>query len=253
MTSRNSRPRSCSTQSWTKVRGEIQVVSKWKHFRNCLRDPRTGNGKLKSSIRDGPGPMDKSRKKSQSIKINQCALDSDVEGLGNDTLLYDTLGYMKPRPVVSHGSQVHPAIASSRALIIYFAKLARASLEEEQDLDFDFVDQLLEDGADINFADRHGQTIMHEVARIWHTDVAKFVLENGGDADKADIYGRTPLHVAAAVDYPEMVEFLVENKGKVYIFFTLDIIYYFVHSSSHSVNKFVFFYVVYLIHVGPDF
>ena len=54
---------------------------------------------------------------------------------------------------------------------------------------------------------------MHEVARIWHVDVARFVLENGGDVNKTDEFGRTPLHIAASIDYPEMVEFLVTSKG----------------------------------------
>ena len=99
-------------------------------------------------------------------------------------------------------------------MIIYFAKLARASLEHEQELDFEFIEGLLGEGADLNFTDRYGQTVLHEVARIWHVDVAKFMLENGGDVNRADDYGRTPLHVAAAVDYSEMVEFLVSNGGR---------------------------------------
>ena len=143
-----------------------------------------------------------------------CVLDSDVEGLGNERLaMYDTNAYMKPMSGVNQGDQIHPAIAASRALIIYFAKLARASLEREQELDFEFIEGLLGEGADVNFTDRYGQTVLHEVARIWHVDVARFILENGGDVNKRDEFGRTPLHVAAAVDYPEMVEFLVSSKG----------------------------------------
>lgn len=52
-----------------------------------------------------------------------------------------------------------------------------------------------------------------QVARAWHTDVAKFLLEHGAQIDHADNFGRTALHVAAAVDYPEMVRFLIEHKG----------------------------------------
>ena len=66
-------------------------------------------------------------------------------------------------------------------------------------------------GADINTRDLYGQTILHEIAREWHTDVAKFFIQNGGDVNLPDYYGRTALHVAAWADYAEMVEFLIEN------------------------------------------
>ena len=223
----DNRPRSVSQNSWVKPLEGARVISKWMNFKNTLRPDRSENTK-QPSLRDGPGPRGESKTRSAgSFKVAQCALDTDVEDLGNDRL--DTLGYVKPLPVVSHGTQVHASLASSRALIIYFGKLARANLEGEQELDFDFLDRLFEAGADINFTDRHGQTIMHEVARIWHTDVAKYVLENGGDVGKADNYGRTPLHVAAAVDYPEMVEFLVQNKGTYYRLSGLDL-----YSESHE-------------------
>ena len=69
-------------------------------------------------------------------------------------------------------------------------------------------------GADINIGDKHGQTVLHAIARDWHTDVAKFAIDNGGDINICDAFGRTPLHVAAAVNYPAMIEFLVQNGGK---------------------------------------
>ena len=93
---------------------------------------------------------------------------------------------------------------------MYSSKLAKKNDEEEQ-IDLNFVANLLDSGADINFPDKHGQTISHEVARGWHRDVMKFLLERGADINKADSSGRTPLHLAAAVDYSGMVEFLVKN------------------------------------------
>ena len=56
-------------------------------------------------------------------------------------------------------------------------------------------------------------SLLPQVARAWHTDVARFLLEHGADVDAADQFGRTPLHVAAAVDYPEMVNLLIEKNG----------------------------------------
>jgi len=73
------------------------------------------------------------------------------------------------------------------------------------------VETLIENGACVNTADRHGQTLMHEAARQWDTSVAKLLLERGASVNQPDKYGRTPLHVAAAVDYPEMVQFLVQR------------------------------------------
>ncbi|CAL1548535.1 unnamed protein product [Lymnaea stagnalis] len=100
----------------------------------------------------------------------------------------------------------------NQALIQYFSKLGQSEKENET-INLEFVETLLKSGADINCTDRWGQTILHEVARSWHIDVAKYVIENGADVNKGDKYGRTALHVAAAVDYPEMVNLLIEKKA----------------------------------------
>lgn len=66
----------------------------------------------------------------------------------------------------------------SRALLYYFAKLA-ASTREEEVIDLEFVETLIESGASVNTADRHGQTLLHEAARQWDLSVAKLLLERG--------------------------------------------------------------------------
>ena len=66
----------------------------------------------------------------------------------------------------------------SRALLYYFAKLA-ASTREEEVIDLEFVETLIQNGASVNTADRHGQTLLHEAARQWDTSVAKLLLERG--------------------------------------------------------------------------
>ena len=53
--------------------------------------------------------------------------------------------------------------------------------QSQETIDLSFLKNLLDNGADVNFPDKHGQTILHEVARGWHQDVMKFVLENGGE------------------------------------------------------------------------
>ncbi|XP_028408521.1 uncharacterized protein LOC114531074 [Dendronephthya gigantea] len=98
----------------------------------------------------------------------------------------------------------------NRALIQYLSTLANSNSTKDK-FDFDFVESLLKNGADINSADKTGQCVFHEVARSWNIDVAKFLIEHGANVNQQDQYGRSPLHVAAAVDYAEMVEFLLEN------------------------------------------
>ena len=71
-----------------------------------------------------------------------------------------------------------PVKVRNHALLHYFAKLASSNDANDQ-MDYDFVESLLKNGASINTTDRHGQTVFHEVARSWHTDVAKFLIDHG--------------------------------------------------------------------------
>ncbi|XP_078542266.1 uncharacterized protein LOC144827992 [Lissotriton helveticus] len=75
------------------------------------------------------------------------------------------------------------------------------------------LNRLLEGGANLNTTDQYGQTILHEVAKNWNPDVAKYLIVRGADVNKADRFGITPLHVAAALNYPEMVDCLLKSGG----------------------------------------
>lgn len=66
----------------------------------------------------------------------------------------------------------------NHALIHYLASLANSNNNDDI-FDFDFVQSLIENGADVNSTDRNGQSIFHEVARSWNLDVATFLLEHG--------------------------------------------------------------------------
>ena len=66
----------------------------------------------------------------------------------------------------------------NHALIHYLASLASSNSEEDT-FDFDFVESLIVNGANINSTDKSGQTIFHEVARSWNLDVASFLIEHG--------------------------------------------------------------------------
>lgn len=78
----------------------------------------------------------------------------------------------------SQPKQETPLTVRNHALLHYFANLARSNNFNDK-MDFAFVQSLVKNGASINTADKHGQTVFHEVARSWHTDVAKFLLDNG--------------------------------------------------------------------------
>ncbi|KAM9308458.1 uncharacterized protein PAF06_012666 [Gastrophryne carolinensis] len=99
-----------------------------------------------------------------------------------------------------------------KTIINYFIRLSK---NEREEINYETITDLVSKGCDINEVDRHGQTVMHEVAKIWHTDVALFMIRKQADINKADNYGVTPLHVAAAVDYAEMVSVLLEQGANI--------------------------------------
>ncbi|MBN3298459.1 TRPA1 protein, partial [Amia calva] len=82
-------------------------------------------------------------------------------------------------------------------------------------VDLQFLERVITDGADVNSADRYGQTVLHEISRAWNVDVMRFFVERGADVRRADSYGVTPLHVAAALDYTEMVEYLIQREADI--------------------------------------
>lgn len=172
------------------------VVSKWKSFSTKRKE----TGDKSSMYRKGPAPLDEPGKKKRKtmLRCTHGTLDSDVESVGDSD--------------IEQG--VDNSLASSKGLILYFAKLA-TSRDEEETVDLQFVYSLLQGGADINFTDKHGQTILHEIARAWHSDVAKFLLSHGADINKGDKFGRTPLHLAVSVGYTEMIVFLVDNGANI--------------------------------------
>uniref|UniRef100_A0A7M5WS19 Ion transport domain-containing protein n=1 Tax=Clytia hemisphaerica TaxID=252671 RepID=A0A7M5WS19_9CNID len=161
--------------------------------------------------RKGPAPIEESDAITKStLKATYGTLDSDVEDLDFEEVRHQNSKnnyYNKLRLTTNEKGD---NLASCRALIVYFSKLAK-SKDEEELIDLNFVESLLDNGADINFPDKHGQTVLHEISRGWHPDVARFAIEHGADLNKCDSFGRTSLHLAAAVDYDDMVQFLVDN------------------------------------------
>ena len=54
--------------------------------------------------------------------------------------------------------------AGSEVLMIYFAKIGRSEIENT--VDVNFIETLLDSGADVNYEDANGQTVMHEVGQL---------------------------------------------------------------------------------------
>eukprot|EP00111_Clytia_hemisphaerica_P008770 TCONS_00025648-protein len=188
----------------------LDIGSKWKDYNS---NRRIEKHKV-DSHRKGPAPIEEADGMKKGVtKATYGTLDSDVEELEFDDIdtrqnaASDSNPYNKVKPKTNAKGD---SLASCRALIVYFSKLAK-SRDDDETIDMNFVDSLLQNGADINFSDKHGQTVMHEISRAWHPDVAKFAIQHGADVNKADKHGRSALHLAAAVDYDDMIEFLVHN------------------------------------------
>ncbi|XP_067367513.1 E3 ubiquitin-protein ligase UBR2 isoform X5 [Channa argus] len=100
----------------------------------------------------------------------------------------------------------------NKKLLDHFRHLAATNQDTDQ-VDLQFLDQVISDGADPNSCDRYGQTVLHEISRAWSVDVMRFFLDRGSDLLRPDQFGVTALHVASALDYQDMVQFLLEQKA----------------------------------------
>ncbi|XP_053393911.1 uncharacterized protein LOC123525348 isoform X2 [Mercenaria mercenaria] len=205
------------------------VRNKVSPFLNNIRDVQSKNNNAKSKALQNLVDIkrtasrwrdfiNRKRKKKKNMRLVGGAVNGDTEegldkrgtigGLGLDDIHEDFVsGDQK-----LFGEKVTTksmSSASNRALLQYFAKLGKSQKDDEV-VDLDFVETLVNSGANINCTDRHGQTLLHEVASKWHIDVAKFLIDMGADVTQADNYGRTPLHVAAADNYPDMIHLLID-------------------------------------------
>ena len=197
--------RTSLVNAWDMLHRQNNAFSTWKHYVCTKRESRKNTKHRRSEKRTRIYENLKEPLPFLDSDIDETEPKNDISEAPNDT------------SVNSQNSQtLNAQSASNRALLIYFAKLAKADPQSPTTVvDFDFVDSLLQSGADVNVCDRYGQTIFHEASRAWHCDVALFLLEKGADINKADKYGRTAMHVAAAVDYAEMITFLFEHGGKI--------------------------------------
>ena len=69
---------------------------------------------------------------------------------------------------------------------------------------------LIEKGADVNNADKDGESPLHKAAVEGHTEVVKLLIDAGADVNKANEVGWTPLHKAAGYGHTEVVKLLID-------------------------------------------
>lgn len=189
-------------KSWTSLVNHAKTASKWLALSSRRRDTfQKSKNSLKNTQHEvAPNQFYENLNSTLNGICSECDSESEEE---EEEKVYNS-------PRKKKKSIRNIAKSSNKTLLIYFAKLAR-SQNEGDELDLDFIESLVNNGANINTTDRFGQTVFHEVARTWHPDVALFLLALRADINQADKYGRTPLHVAAAVNYPDMVKLLISN------------------------------------------
>lgn len=134
-----------------------KVVSNWKSFTPKRHMRKRLKNYQEEQLKEIPGASKKTG------TVMHAALTSEI----------DSEDYKVDGRPMDVGMRVR-----NHALIHYIAKLA-VSNHDNDTFDFEFVQSLLKNGADINATDKYGQTVFHEVARSWHADVAEFLIRNG--------------------------------------------------------------------------
>ena len=80
----------------------------------------------------------------------------------------------------------------------------------------DKVAEALENGADVNFHDRHGDTALHGASCCRpFLEICKILIEHGADIDARESNGMTALHLAARDGNVEIGRYLLEQGAKV--------------------------------------
>lgn len=74
----------------------------------------------------------------------------------------------------------------------------------------EFIQQIIQAGADINNQNKIGQTATHIAVRIGNNDALEGLLKNGANPNIKDIVGKTPLIDAVKTNHPEAILPLLE-------------------------------------------
>ena len=73
----------------------------------------------------------------------------------------------------------------------------------------------LEHGADVNWANEEGETVLYDACADGHVEVARLLLDNGAEVDRAVSKGRqegqTPLWIACREGHVDAARLLLDN------------------------------------------
>ncbi len=67
----------------------------------------------------------------------------------------------------------------------------------------------------MNMTNKHGETPLHQAAKVGHTPAVKVLIEMGADVNVTDENGDTPLHIAAHRSYTEIIKLLIDADADV--------------------------------------
>jgi ankyrin repeat protein len=115
-----------------------------------------------------------------------------------------------------------------KSFFIWLRTLFRGSFQEErasfflngfylEELSLDYIDLMLDNGADINETDHAGRNIfMHSAAGCTDISILEYILNMGIDINQRDDTGMPALMLAARYnENPDVIKFLVENGANV--------------------------------------
>ena len=78
--------------------------------------------------------------------------------------------------------------------------------------DLETAKQLIENGADVNSADQHGNSVLHIAAQNGRGGIIDELILNGADVNKGNNHKNTALHLAAQNGWDEVAEKLLRAK-----------------------------------------
>ena len=103
------------------------------------------------------------------------------------------------------------AIAGLNACLInHFVGLSDSNHKDDE-VDLEFIEQILAAGCDINCRDTNGISILHEVIRCWDLDIYQWFIDHGADIYSIDDFGVTTFHTAAGKDRVEILKDLIKR------------------------------------------
>lgn len=80
--------------------------------------------------------------------------------------------------------------------------------------DLEGIEELLDDGTDVNFSDIDGRTAVHVAACQGHADVVELLLRRGAEVDPKDRWGSTPLADAIYYKNQDVIKLLEKHGAK---------------------------------------